>query len=106
MKPYGQKQQKSKFRYKCGHPKCIICTTAGWDVFKSRERGEVDYEDESLEFYDDYLDGMIVVEPYGDDFKAISNYLNFEVLGVTPEHALGKVWRTYEETVKDEKHIN
>jgi hypothetical protein len=96
MKPYGQKQEKSHLS---GHTsdQCDICSNRGWKVLKSRERASIHVELNSPLNFDD-IEAMIVVETYKDDlFKAFYEPLGIEVVGMTPEHAIGKVHEAFQD---------
>lgn len=95
MKPYGQKQEKTvKGIHNSDNCGCEICNTGAWKVLKSRERKHYYIEDEEPVSFDD-IEAMIVIEPFGDIFKAIYTPLNIEVVGMTPDHAIHKAYEDF-----------
>lgn len=102
MRPYGQKKEKTlrgiHTSDSCG---CEICNTGGWKIHKSRERHNTEELEDYYESKDTVIDFCeleytVKVRAEDDRFIASSNVLGLELMGVTPEHAIGKVHEAFE----------
>lgn len=97
MKPYGQKQEKTRRGIhnsdNCG---CEICNTGGWKVLKSRARHDSEEVDDFLTSNEisqfEELEYTVKIRAIDDQlFEASSNVFEEKALAIDPDEAREKL---------------